>query len=215
MSSGLDLIDYYHDTHAKRIYGTSSVKHIRYVQPWVQIRRPQSLLDYGCGQSTFLDLLDLPSTVERLRYDPALPAYATLPERPVDLLVNIDVLEHVEEADLDSTLAQMRSLCRDAIIVIDTKAAKHVLPDGRNAHVTIRPHAWWHQTLGRHFAHVEPITTLRRSRAGFKTWRSSPLERVRYRVLYTRETLRHLAARLVGRHKVHWKVSSLRRRTSV
>lgn len=209
MAQSSDLIAHYERTHKTRVYGTSSVKHMRFLRPWIRLRDPGSILDYGCGQSVFLDVLDMGEDVALGRYDPAIPSYAERPQQVFDLLVSIDVLEHIEEADLPKVLQEMRESCRDALIVIDTKAANHTLPDGRNAHVTLKSHDWWRDALARHFDVVEPIPAVRSSRAAFKTWPSTLSERVRYRWLRLGETLAYYARRAVGRHKSHWKVSTI------
>jgi hypothetical protein len=208
MAGNADLVDYYARTHDSRVYGTSSVKYLRHLRPEITILHPASILDYGCGQSIFLDCLDLGYDAELLRYDPAIPAYSKLPGKQADLLVSIDVLEHIEEGDLDQVMAEMRAAARDALIVIDTKPAKHTLPDGRNAHVSLHPHDWWRERLSRHFDHLEPVTTARRSRAAFRTWPRSGAETLRYFALRAGESASYYAKRLVGRHKQHWKVSS-------
>lgn len=206
-----DLIDYYRSTHARRVYGTSSVKYLRFLRPWIEIAKPASVLDYGCGQSLLVDVLGLGQHVERRRYDPAIPAYAIRPGGAADLLINIDVLEHIEEPDVDGALADMARLGRRAIVIIDTVPAKHRLPDGRNAHVTLKPHAWWQQRLLRHFGAAEPIPTPRRTRAGFKTWVSPSSEWLRYRALRLREDAVYLGKWATGRHHEHWKVSTTHR----
>ena len=128
MACNADLIDYYAETHDARVYGTSSVKYLRYLRPEILLLHPKSILDFGCGQSIFLDCLDLRYDLEFFRYDPAIPAYAKLRKMKVDLLVNIDVLEHIEEENLDGVLRLMRDACSNAIIVVDTKPANHTLP---------------------------------------------------------------------------------------
>ena len=208
MAQSDDLIAHYERTHKQRVYGTSSVKHLRFLRPWITLRDPKSILDYGCGQSVFLDILGLGDDVVLGRYDPAIPGYAERPDQSFDLLVSIDVLEHIEEADLPKVLQEMRECCREALIVIDTRAAKHTLSDGRNAHVTLKSHDWWREALTRHFGYVEPIPAVRGSRAAFKTWPSNAQERVRYRWLRLGETIAYYARRLVGRHKSYWKVST-------
>ncbi len=204
----LDLTDYYRETHANRVYGTSSVKYIRFLRPEIKILQPQSILDYGCGQSRFLDCLELGYSFKKFRYDPAIPPYSKPLTQQVDLLVNIDVLEHIEEANLDNVLADMRRITRNAIIIIDTKPAKHTLPDGRNAHVTLRPHNWWRERLSRHFNYLEPIETPRRSRAGFRTWSRSPVQTLQYCAFRVQENSVYYGRRLIGRHKQDWKVST-------
>ncbi len=208
MAGNTDLIDYYRKTHSRRVYGTSSVKYVRYLRPWIRLRKPRSILDYGCGQSMFLDVLDI-GDVDLLRYDPAIPAFDTLPPEPADLLINIDVLEHIPEEDIDTVLREMKAACRDAILVIDTVPAKHTLPDGRNAHLTIRPHDWWQKRIENIFGYAELIRTQRRSRAAFKTYPSAPGEQTAYRRMRLAEDARYYARRLVGKHKQHWKISSV------
>ena len=192
-----ELIAQYAQMHARRVYGATSVKNLRFLRPEIKLRRPRSILDYGCGQSRLLDELDLGYPVELYRYDPAIPDYAAKPEATVDLLLNIDVLEHIEESDLDTVLAEMRAACRDAIIIVDTKPASAVLPDGRNAHVTLRPHDWWRDRLSAVFGPLYPMQTVRRSRAGFKTWHRAPAETLRDHAMRTAEDAAHYAKRLV------------------
>lgn len=190
------LIEQYAEIHASRVYGATSVKNLRFLRPEIRLRRPRSILDYGCGQSRLLEILDLGYPVELNRYDPAIPDFAEKPAVTVDLLINIDVLEHIEEPDLDAVLAEMRAACRDAIIIVDTSPASAVLPDGRNAHVTLRPPEWWRDRLSAVFGDLEPVRTVRRSRAGFKTWRRSPGETLRYHAMRAREDVAHYAGRL-------------------
>ncbi len=208
MADESSLIDYYGSVHSTRVYGTSSVKYVRFLRPQIRLLNPKSILDYGCGQSCLLESLALDPTPDLLRYDPAIPDYATPPSKPAELLVNIDVLEHIDEADLDDVLSQMRSLCEEAIIVVDTSPAKHTLPDGRNAHVTLRSHDWWRERIERHFGPVYAIPVPRRSRAAFRTWQGGLGSRIRFLCYRASENLVYYARRLVGRHKQDWKQST-------
>ncbi len=201
MTGNPDLIAQYQHIHETGAYGTTSVKNLRFIRPEIRLLRPASILDYGCGQSRLLDILDLGYPVRMARYDPAIPAYAKKPDQVFDLLINVDVLEHIEEHDLDDVLSEMASLCRNAIVIIDTKPAARQLSDGRNAHVTLKPHAWWAERLSQHFPYVKPIATARRSRAGFKTWKRRPGEAVRFAIMRAGETIRHLGRRMTRTHK--------------
>jgi hypothetical protein len=198
-----ELIEQYRQIHAARVYGDTSVKNLRFLRADIKLLRPRSILDYGCGQSRLLEALRLGYPVELARYDPAIPVWATKPEKSVDLLINVDVLEHVEEHDLDTVLAEMAGLCRNAIIIVDTKPASALLPDGRNAHVTVRPHAWWRERLSRHFTPLYPQATARRSRAGFRTWPRSARHTVTYLGLRTADTARHYANWLIAKVGSH------------
>jgi len=191
-------IDQYRMLHARGAYGDRSVKKLRFIQPHLLIRRPKSLIDFGCGQSTLADNLNVPSLERVDRYDPAIPRYATPPAGVYDVLVNIDVLEHVPEPQLEPLLRQMRSLCRDALIVIDTVPATQILPNGENAHCTIHPAEWWKEKLQPIFGELHRIHVARSGRAAFITWRYSLSDRCRLTLLQMRAHGVHFARRIVG-----------------
>ncbi|MFM1816891.1 MAG: hypothetical protein RLZ98_3586 [Pseudomonadota bacterium] len=200
MAGNPQLIDQYRNIHATETYGNTSVKNLRFIRPEIQLLRPGSIIDYGCGQSRLLDELDLGYEVRTQRYDPAIPAYQTRPDEVFDLLINVDVLEHIEEKDLDEVIADMRSLCRDALIIVDTAPAALVLEDGRNAHVTLQPHEWWQARLSRHFGALERVGTARRTRAGFKTWSRASSQNLAFAGMRIAESARFYARKLVRRH---------------
>lgn len=189
------LIRQYADIHASKVYGNTSVKNARFLRPDVKLLRPASIIDFGCGQSLLLDQLGLDYPVERRRYDPAIPAHSERPSGVYDLLINVDVLEHIPEADLDPIIEEMRSLCRNAILIVDTIAARQVLPNGDNAHATIRPKTWWAQTLGRHFPHLVPIRVARSWRAAFRTWDHTPEQAAEFRRMRRAEDIAHYRAK--------------------
>ncbi len=203
MTGNPELIEQYRQIHASRVYGDTSVKNLRFLRADIKLLKPRSILDYGCGQSRLLEALRLGYPVELLRYDPAIPAWSKRPEKAVDLLISIDVLEHVEERDLDTVLAEMAGLCRNAIIIVDTKPAAALLPDGRNAHVTVKPHAWWRERLARHFKPLYPLVTARSSRAGFRTWPRSPRQAIAFLGLRTADNARHYANWLIAKVGSH------------
>lgn len=184
-----DLIEQYRQVHAAGRYGATSVKNLRFLRPEIRLLRPKSILDYGCGQSPLLDSLELGYPVELLRYDPAIPAFATPPAEVADLLINVDVLEHIPESSLDKVVGHMASLCRNAIIIVDTEPAGTTLPNGENAHCTLHPPAWWHEYLQRFFPLLVPIRVKRRRRAAFRTWSRNPAD-VRFRLMRLGEDAR-------------------------
>jgi len=198
LTHGIDLIDQYRQIHAAGPYGRSSIKNLRFLRPEIALLKPRSIVDYGCGQSQFLNELKLGYEVELFRYDPAIPEFCQKPSIRADLLLNIDVLEHIEETDLDDVIAEISSLSCNAIIIIDTKPAVTFLPDGRNAHVTIRSHAWWRERLLKHFPILHPVRTVRRSRAGFKTWSRSVVGSLTYFWLRAGEDVRHYTSHAMG-----------------
>lgn len=202
MTGNPELIEQYRQLHATRVYGNTSVKNLRFLRADAKLLRPRSVLDYGCGQSRLLEQLNLGYPAELVHYDPAIPKWAEKPDTVADLLICVDVLEHVEEQDLDRVMADMASLCRNAMIIVDTRPASAILPDGRNAHVTLRPHAWWRERLSRHFQRLHPLATARNSRAGFKTWSRSGRQAVPYLAMRAADNVRHYASLVakVGGH---------------
>ena len=101
---------------------------------------PLNILDYGCGKQTLA--LALPQY--RIRgYDPALPGMNTPPE-PHDLVICTDVLEHIEPDCLEDVLDDLQRVTRKTLFVqVCTVDAKQILPDGRNAHLIVKPARWW------------------------------------------------------------------------
>jgi hypothetical protein len=170
----VDLIEQYRQMHRERAYGATSVKKAPYILPYVQLLKARTVIDYGCGQSSLAELISERCGAKVTRYDPGLPAYDERPNGRFDLLINIDVLEHVPEDAVDGVIAEMATLSDKAIIIIDTRLAATTLSDGRNAHLTLRPPRWWKGRLARHYPDARRIWVQRRP-ASFVTWRvSSP-----------------------------------------
>ncbi len=198
MPGNPSLIHEYETIHATTNWGGSSVKNLRFIRPLVLLLKPSSVLDYGCGKSILLEKLDLGDGVKLLRYDPAIPAYCERVTERVDLLLNIDVLEHIEDEDLDAVISDMAASSKNAIIMVDTRPAVLNLSDGRNAHVSLHPHEWWRARLERQFGKLYPIKVKRASRAAFRTWPLSPRQRLRLALLRIMETVRFLGRRIGG-----------------
>lgn len=109
----------------------------------------ETLIDYGCGKGNLADLMDLTYNVQR--YDPGIPEYDHHP-RIADFTACIDVLEHVEPEYIDDVLAHISLLSRKgAFLVIHTRAAKHTLSDGRNAHLIQEGFDWWDEKISKYF----------------------------------------------------------------
>ena len=97
----------------------------------------KNVLDYGAGKGTLG--VTLGDFVQN--YD---PVTFPLDPKPADLLVCLDVLEHIEPEMLDAVLAHMRSLMKVCgLLTICTRPAQKNLPDGRNAHLIVEQEDWW------------------------------------------------------------------------
>lgn len=120
-----------------------------------------AVLDYGCGANTLA--AELVTRGYRTRsYDPAIPAFDELPQAS-DLVVCTDVLEHVEEESIPAVLNHLARLARRKLfVVISLVTTDKTMSDGRSAHVTIKPAAWWItgiEGFGFRLVQVMPIRT--------------------------------------------------------
>jgi len=104
----------------------------------------KSILDYGCGECT------LRPAIKKLgfkgfigEYDPARFGKEA-PPKPADLVVCTDVMEHVEPELIDNVLRHVRGLTgKGCFMVVATRPANKILPNGENAHLSIQPADWW------------------------------------------------------------------------
>jgi SAM-dependent methyltransferase len=189
------LIRYYADIHKSKAYGNTSIKNARFIRPDIKLLGPKSVIDYGCGQSVLIDSLGLGPDIVKRRYDPAIAEYSAKPDGVFDLLLNIDVLEHIPEGDLDPVIEEMRSLCRNAILIVDTVPARLILPNGENAHAKIKPKEWWKEKLGRHFPLLVPIRAARSWRAAFRTWERPAEQDAAFSAMRRAEDMQYYRAR--------------------
>ena len=167
------LVAQYAELHRAGAYGNTSLKRIARIRPLVRELDPASILDYGCGQSSLVDHLALRASTMLYRYDPAIPEIAEIKAAHVDMIVCTDVLEHIPEADLPDVLHHIAALSSHVVFGIDTTPSEQQLPDGSNAHCTVRPAAFWHGLLRGHFDAVVRLHSSRSSKCWFKTWRSA------------------------------------------
>ena len=97
-------------------------------------------------------------------YDPGIAGYDTYPDFPAELVVCTDVLEHIPAQDIPWFLDELIKLTTKVLhISIHLGPALTILPDGRNAHVCIKPREWWmweiHQAEQRasHNVRINPV----------------------------------------------------------
>lgn len=121
-------------------YGVGGKKHAQKVLQLAMERRCASILDYGCGKGTLADALP---QLRITNYDPALPEFSKAPG-PHELVVCTDVAEHVEPEYLEAWLDELARLTTKYLyLTVATRKAQKTLPDGRNAHLTVKDFRWW------------------------------------------------------------------------
>lgn len=142
-------------------YGANARRWAPEVRVLVEQLSIGTILDYGCGKASLWEGFERPSGWQN--YDPAIPDFADAP-RPADLVLSLDVLEHIEPEHLMAVLDDMAQCTQIAVLVFTaTVPAKKSLPDGRNAHLIQQPIEWWAPQLMRRWAMAKMETT----RGGF------------------------------------------------
>lgn len=165
------LIGEYQKLHSNHRYGATARHALADMLPHIIALKPASLVDFGCGQSNLASLIGAKAGIAKIgRYDPAIPELAVMPTETVDLAVNVDVMEHIPDEEIDAVLASIAGISRHALFVIDTGVAKVWLSDGRNAHVSQHDATWWLARLRTVFPTVREMPIARRNRVAFKTW---------------------------------------------
>jgi len=146
---------YYRELHDQGKFsgGSLKAKYIPQIKALVQKTGSRTLLDFGCGKAHNYTK----SHINRAfgikdgnvsLYDPGYEQYEDMPEGQFDCLICTDVMEHIPEELIDETLQTMFSKCtKFAFIVIHCGLADKVLPNGENAHITVKPPDWWKQKI--------------------------------------------------------------------
>lgn len=153
------LIPAYRELHAKGKFPGFSVRpYLAQIAELVMSSGAKTLLDYGCGEGKQYseECWHVLWNIHPVLYDPAVPQFAKKPSGSFDGTICTDVLEHVPEDELDAVIQDLvrfsRLWCFVSVCCRPAKANKN-LPDGRNAHVTIKPESWWQMRLAIAFAH--------------------------------------------------------------
>jgi hypothetical protein len=129
----------------KQRWGADGHKHADEVLRLAQEKEAATVLDYGCGEQTLAAALK--PHIRILGYDPGIPGRDAAP-KPCDLTVCLDVLEHIEPERLDKVLHHIHCVtAKAAYFVVATRAARTILPSGRNAHLIIEPAEFWLKSI--------------------------------------------------------------------
>ena len=120
--------------------------------------RPKTVLDFGCGKASLIkELVHRYPNVEFYGYDPAIFGRDILPVEKADLVINTDVLEHIPEDILPSVVEKIASISDNVFFELHHALAYQVLPNGMNAHCTVKPPQWYYELLNRHFKSPYPL----------------------------------------------------------
>jgi len=129
---------------------------------YAQLGRRLSMIDYGCGPGRLGDALGkVVCCADLHNYDPFHPRWRDQPEPAVsDVVTCMDVMEHVEEECVENVIDWIADRARyGAVFNICLAPAAKSLPDGRNAHITLKPAEWWQKQVARRFNIAEQMRT--------------------------------------------------------
>lgn len=111
----------------------------------------KTLLDYGCGHGTQYSQFKLHeywNLDDYYPYDPGVKEFQTKPSQKYDAVINTDVLEHIPEDYVYDVIADIFEHANKFVYFsIATAPAKAILPNGENAHCTLKDHAEWVQII--------------------------------------------------------------------
>ena len=113
----------------------------------------KSVLDYGCGKAQQYKKLGLHNDWGFMPslYDPSIPEFSKLPEQNFDGIYSTDVMEHIPESVIPEVFDYIFSHANKFVFLgICTRLAIAVLPNGENAHCTVKPIEWWADKINEH-----------------------------------------------------------------
>jgi len=144
--------------------GRSLLPHIEKIRELAILVRASSALDYGCGKAALYakqnfdtsngirisSLSEYWNLKEIYLYDPAVAQFSTRPSSKSDIVICTDVLEHIDEGDIPYVLDDIFALSNRMVFAnVASYPAAKTLPNGENAHATIRPPEWWRSEIER------------------------------------------------------------------
>ena len=149
-------IEQYRQYHSNpNIYpGNSFENGYHHITGLIQDTKTKTVLDYGCGKATQYTerQLHLPWAIGMpALYDPAVPEFEKLPEQNFDGIYSTDVMEHIPEEVIPSVFDWIFSHAEKFVFLgISTELAIAILPNGENAHCTIKSIEWWADMVNKH-----------------------------------------------------------------
>lgn len=184
----LDLLQVYKDMHEhgdklndapaeKTFDGRSLKNHINIIGDAVGRYGIRTILDYGCGKAIGYQeaRMTLPDGrklrglkeiwgVDDIRlFDPGYPPYSEPPIGTYDAVICTDVLEHCPEEDIDWIVGELFGFARKFLFCsIACYPAEKNLPNGENAHITLKNPGWWLDRID--------IAAARRPQVKFVAW---------------------------------------------
>jgi len=143
---------------AQTFDGRSLRPHVEHIKRLIEATGALTVLDYGSGKGKQYDpnpleipgkgrwdsVIDYWGIDEVTCFDPAFQPYSELPTGEFDGVISTDVLEHCPEEDIGWIVNEIFSFASKFVFAtIACYPANKRLPNGENAHCTVRPTEWW------------------------------------------------------------------------
>ena len=140
-----EYLDLQLQLHMNPQYGTMSIYHAKEVAELSLEKDIKSILDYGAGKQRLKPgLYENGYSGLYTPYDPAVIEIRNLKRGDHDLVVCVDVLEHIEPELLNNVLDHLaENTSKYGFFTVATRPAHKILKDGRNAHLIQQPFSWW------------------------------------------------------------------------
>ena len=125
--------------------GNNLEPQLHHILQLMQETESTTLLDYGCGKGYQYHNNRLP--ISPTLYDPAVPEHENKPKGQFHGVISTDVMEHIPEEQISDVFREISQYAtRFVFLAIATDLAIATLPNGENAHCTIKPLDWWVDT---------------------------------------------------------------------
>lgn len=148
-----ELIGQYLNLHAKdpgAFQGFSVLPYAWEIRRLIKGTHSERILDYGCGKGLQYtdDRVHEWWGVKPTLYDPGVIKFANKPAGSFDGVICTDVLEHVPEKEVSAVIDELIGYAmRFVFMTACCRPASRLLPNGTNAHCTVRPEAWWRDVV--------------------------------------------------------------------
>jgi len=154
--SQIELYTQVHKSNSQ--FGGGFHNHFTHVASILILLDIKKLIDFGCGKGVMADRLSELGVAKITKYDPAIPAYNIIPKSTFDCVLNTDVMEHIPESEIPAVLDQFKKLAPTAVIIPHLGKAHLILPNGENAHCTIKTPDEWKKIFKKKYKHVELLS---------------------------------------------------------
>jgi predicted DNA-binding protein len=140
----------FHQSNEQNWAGEALAEYKHQIKENIKTKNVKTILDYGCGKAVFHKYFF--KNYDVFCYDPAVNKFSTKPEsgRKFDLLLCIDVMEHVQEDKVDEVLTDIFSYSNNVFLTITCYPATQILLNGKNAHYCIKNPEWWQEKLNKY-----------------------------------------------------------------